>query len=217
MSLKTLITFSAGKSVIEAFDWLIYWGVIAQTLFFAASAIITLWMLVKGVEERNIRITYWINFFFFLVNMARAAIDPFWTMNYVPAVLGAFLYGNPNNFVIGNLFWFAFIFLELVGKGNLSERTQKVAKYLIFGQTFLVLAGEIICLALVGAELHELAWRFFPLWAGSILIIPMFFYSVCPRLLVLVPIDGSRSNRSLAPTDRVVSAVPLDYEDHWHG
>jgi hypothetical protein len=110
--------------------------------------------------------------------MARSSVDPFWTMNYVPAVLGAFLYGNPNNFVVGSLFWFAYIFLDLVGKGNLNPSIVKAARYLIYFQVFLVVAGEIICLSLVGADLHELAWRFFPLWAGSILIIPMAFYSV---------------------------------------
>jgi hypothetical protein len=135
--------------------------------------------------------------------MARAAIDPFWTMNYVPAVLGGFLLGNPNNFVITNLFWFAFLLyvpstprkrlsrslmlplhvfysLDLVAKGSvhLSRRTSKVATVLIWAQVGLVIIGEIVCLVLVGVDLHETAWRFFPLWAGSILIIPMVFYSV---------------------------------------
>ena len=112
------------------------------------------------------------------VNMVRACVDPFWTMNYVPAVLGAFLYGNPNNFVIGNLFWFAYIFLDLVAKGNLSPRISKVARYLLYFQTVMVVIGEVVCLILVGVDLHLIAWRFFPLWAGSILIIPMVFYSV---------------------------------------
>eukprot|EP01122_Echinamoeba_exundans_P010645 TRINITY_DN4027_c0_g1_i1.p1 TRINITY_DN4027_c0_g1~~TRINITY_DN4027_c0_g1_i1.p1 ORF type:complete len:460 (-),score=38.64 TRINITY_DN4027_c0_g1_i1:23-1402(-) len=167
-----------GKRVIEAFDFLVLWGVIFQVFGFAVSLILTVWMFLRGIQERNIKITYWINFFFFLANMARSSIDPFWTMNYVPAVLGAFLYGNPNNFVVGSLFWFAYIFLDLVGKGNLNSSIIKAARYLIFLQVFLVVAGEIICLALVGGDLHELAWRFFPLWAGSILIIPMAFYSV---------------------------------------
>jgi hypothetical protein len=53
-------------NVVNAFDWLINFGVIFQTIMFAVATLITAWMHLKRIAERSILVTYWINFFFFL-------------------------------------------------------------------------------------------------------------------------------------------------------